>query len=305
MKSGDPTGRRASTPPPARLKAACNRAHARRRAAERYSINWTAAQVAEVEATIRAGGTADCVPIRPDHWNRERQLWAVKQEGRWLPVLYDGATASLLSVLPERALDPYRSGLERPAPAAAAPAATILYRPAAPSPELARPPVGTVVGFVPLPPRPVALSLDALPPIPDLPPDPTIAEADAVKAAVRARLAAVNVALNSRGDMGKRDRTAFEAERDRLAARFAELKREAHAAHLRLTDCEGAPILPHDPVALLEAARSIFKTMGARLNWELTEREVAVGQAVQNYLVVHAKMRPPAAPGDAEVASAG
>jgi hypothetical protein len=67
-------------------------------------------------------------------------------------------------------------------------------------------------------------ALPELPPLPDLPADPTLGEADAVKAAMKGRIAAANRAIHG-GGLGPGARSALTAEVGRLTARREELER--------------------------------------------------------------------------------
>lgn len=92
------------------IKKACNRAHARSRAFERYGLYPTNDQLDSFAERI-AGGHRDAVPLR--HANSgDRQLVALKVDGEYLPVVYEPGTRSIVTFLPHRALDRYRSYLD-------------------------------------------------------------------------------------------------------------------------------------------------------------------------------------------------
>lgn len=95
-------------------KAGSNWSHASRRAAERFGVSLevieNAVQAIKTHGNSHSNGV---VMLRPDHRGSSRTLWAVREslEDRpgicWLPVVYDNATSSPISVLPDYALDHY------------------------------------------------------------------------------------------------------------------------------------------------------------------------------------------------------
>lgn len=95
---------------PAAWKAVCNRIHVRRRAKERYGLDWSQRDVRALEERIQAG-CPDCVPLRPTLRHPERTLYAARCDDQWLPVVYDGQARTLVSVLPPHSLNAYRDSL--------------------------------------------------------------------------------------------------------------------------------------------------------------------------------------------------
>jgi hypothetical protein len=105
-----------SVPDDTRLDPDDLRAHAAARAAARHGLS--AADVAAIEATIRAGQGPGCVLVQTQamrmHRRRQyilpvpRRLYAVRHGGRWLPVVYDPGAGAVVTFLPERALEPFR-----------------------------------------------------------------------------------------------------------------------------------------------------------------------------------------------------
>lgn len=219
---------------PARIKAGCNRSHARRRAAERYGLDLSAESLAAIEATIRGGGP-HAVLLRPDHRGKDRGLYAVRLDGAWLPAVFDRATDSLVTFLPARELEHYRHVFE---------------------PRPARRPPGVVAASPP----------EALPPEPDEPPEGAgVAEIAAVLAAVVARIEAAEGMLASlprphhlRRELGR--------EIARLNQRRGRLRRARHVALQSALIAD--PGTPADPTALLWAARGLIIALADRLDWE-------------------------------------
>lgn len=98
---------------PAETKRASNRSHARNRAAERYDWTPTDAELDRIAGMAERGGE-DVVPLRPDHVYKHRTWIAVKLDDRWIPAVYDRATRSVVTCLPERVLDRWRGQLDPP-----------------------------------------------------------------------------------------------------------------------------------------------------------------------------------------------
>lgn len=99
-----------STIGPATIKRFSNMAHARARAAERYALDLTNADLESIAAQIQAGSD-DVALLRRDSTVKARLWVAVRRDGAWLPLVYDEATRSVLTALPEYAIDAYRSYL--------------------------------------------------------------------------------------------------------------------------------------------------------------------------------------------------
>lgn len=169
---------------PARSKARVNREHAKMRAMERYGIDLTPELIVTWERRIGDNGP-DAVMLGDRPGNGDRVLYGLKHEGRWLPVIYDPATKCLVTLLPEDALDRYRTVLEPP-----------------PVPLSAPPSPGPMItGFVELSSAMKAhyeankeyhaLILGSLPPLPELPPSPLFEDYTAAIKAIDARIAAI------------------------------------------------------------------------------------------------------------------
>jgi hypothetical protein len=251
---------------PARLKAACNRAHARRRAAERYGMDLARADIDAIEAAIRDGDPA-AVPLGYAHRKKARLLFGLRRAGRWYPVVFDAATDSIITFLSERALDPYRAKLEAVTPA-----------PAPPAPP--GPPVGTILGRVELAPKRtvppgVAATIAALPPLP-APGDLT----DAAYESAHARVEAIQAALGQtvKGEPGRG------ALLDAWAAAKAAVRslrtRRHEVLGRRSAEAVGAANLG-DHGALLAGAYGAMRSMGLRLGWAITAEERAAMNAIQ------------------------
>lgn len=191
---------------PAAMKAASNRSHARRRAFERYGIDLSDGEIAGMEAPMRAGGKSEsCVPLMTLKSHRTRVLHAVKHDGRWLPVVWDTSTGSIITFLPIERLAAwvnFLSPVSVPSP------------PAASSPRAAP----RAVGFWD------AVRID----------DRVATDADykAAIAAVAARRNAVDQ-MRRGFNLTTDERAAFQDEFGRLVARYRELKRRKHEALMR------------------------------------------------------------------------
>lgn len=110
---------------PAEFKAECNKEHSRRSAMERYGMDEDTLNTAVelIEDAIRTGSTSlvklidyghsikvssSAVLCRNDHRGKSRALWAVSlYPGEWIPIVYDNATKSPVSVLPSGALQDF------------------------------------------------------------------------------------------------------------------------------------------------------------------------------------------------------
>lgn len=97
-------------PHPARARALANFSHARRRAAERYGLDLTLDDLHALARLIRTHDRS-VVPlgIRDDG----RRPWVAVRIGQaWYPVVYDVATASVVTFPPPEVLDRYRRFLD-------------------------------------------------------------------------------------------------------------------------------------------------------------------------------------------------
>lgn len=100
---------------PAEYKAQCNLRHTDKRAYHRYDLDGDVVTGAmqSIQAEIRGEIPLYQVRIlRPDIRGKDRTLYAVLVDGEWLPIIYDGATQTPVTILPQESLDPYRSVLD-------------------------------------------------------------------------------------------------------------------------------------------------------------------------------------------------
>lgn len=181
------------------LKAYCNRLHTRQRVAERYGLALTPDDIFRIECLIQAGDP-EAICVAGAGTVEGRPVYAVKWDRVWLPICYDPLTRSVITVLPEHTLDPYRAFLD-PVPVPA-PAPEPPPPPPAPAPAKAKATAkaraGKVIGYRPIPPDPrfaVDAALLAVPEVPDVPEGASLAAYDAAIEAVRARSCALNDAL--------------------------------------------------------------------------------------------------------------
>lgn len=123
---GTPTNRKK----PSEFKAECNLEHSRRNAMERHGMDEDSldAAVRLIEEAARDGSTSltklvdyghgirvtgSVVLLRPDHRGKSRSLWAASlYPGEWIPIVYDNATKSPVSVLPQSTLQDYSHVLD-------------------------------------------------------------------------------------------------------------------------------------------------------------------------------------------------
>lgn len=96
---------------PDRIKRACNRAHARTRALERYGLELRNDDLEWLALRIEAND-AGVVPLRPDAVYPSRRLVAVRHAGEWLPAIYDADLRSVVTFIPPHAIDAYRGHLD-------------------------------------------------------------------------------------------------------------------------------------------------------------------------------------------------
>lgn len=88
-------------------KAKRQKAHARRRANERYGIHLGQHQYDEMCRMIRHNEKCKFL----DKQSNRVSLFALNYEGEWLPVVYDKQRHTVVTVLPPAALEPYRASL--------------------------------------------------------------------------------------------------------------------------------------------------------------------------------------------------
>jgi hypothetical protein len=282
----------------ASLKAHCNRLHARHAAAERHGVVLTPLDIRVIEAMIREGhGDARCVA--PDANGLGRPLHAVRWDGRWLPVCYDPATQSVITVLPDRVLDPYLAVLD---PVALSPAPPPEPEP---EPEPARKPrapfVGRVVGWMPLPPTKTerqqkidqkagAGALRDLPEVPDVPEDAAPAAYEAALAALAQRRD--EVVIRTGWDHPKAGRVALVVEISRLGEQKRDLLRRKHVAYTRQQIGERADRLgvdADDPVDVVRCLYRALGSIGGRIGWSAFHKEEQDARNLaKEYLKVHA-----------------
>ncbi len=260
---------------PVALKAACNRAHAFRRATERYpDIGITRATIRNFESRIRLGSSPDCVIISPDHRGKERHLWALRHEDAWLPVVFDVATDSVMTVLPPRALDRYMAVLS-PVPASQA---------SCPKIDPDRRP-GRIVGFRRSPDTPT-IDLPPLPPEPDRDDSPD--KLDEFLTAVKSRTFANEIALIGM-DKDDPSRRFHVAEKTRLAGIGRRAKKIRHEmftdidTRRKIQIATAVGIDPSgDPEVLIRLAVKAISSMVKRIGRdELSPFEAGVVSALQ------------------------
>jgi len=83
--------------------------HAKHRAMQRYGISLTASGSEEMVRKIQS--QKDCVFL--ERQSNRVSMIAVLHEEVWIPVVYDKQRKSIVTVLPENALQPYRSKLPK------------------------------------------------------------------------------------------------------------------------------------------------------------------------------------------------
>ena len=92
---------------PAAIKRVCNESHALTRALERYGLALTRYEIRHIGELIAAGESDNVKLLKPDADHEHRTWAAVRVEGRWVPFVYDAATSSVVTCLPEYVLDGY------------------------------------------------------------------------------------------------------------------------------------------------------------------------------------------------------
>lgn len=118
---------------PSFVKERCNWAHAAARAWERYQIPaWLFAQIGEaIQASVACKlPMFDTVELRKDDTFKNRSMFAVYVERRWIPVTFDFSTNSPVTTLPQEALETYRVHLDRRTPVVEAPPQSVADAPA-------------------------------------------------------------------------------------------------------------------------------------------------------------------------------
>lgn len=219
-----------------------DRQHARRRAAERYGLDLTHADLDAI-ATDVIGRRPNVVFLRADPLVKGRTWVAVRCDARWALLVFDQVTSTVVTFLPEYELSPYWELLaRREGRLGGGPRVDVEEG----SVALPTPPVGTILGRVkvtPLPPPPAYTPPAVVP--------TTFAEAVARLAALDALIASLRDGVRScweRRAMGlyaqyKAVKTLAKAERRRwqlavMRTRAAAL-RAGHAGpldQLRLLD---------------------------------------------------------------------
>ena len=247
--------------PPAEFKAACNRAHAARRADERHDLG--PEEVASIESMVR-GNHPDARPLRTDADHPDRLLYAVKWAGRWVPVVYDTLTASVVTFLPGHAIDRYRNVIDPPKKPDMEPVKVRPWRSRYDTPTT----------------PPEADPFEGFPAVPDVPEGATLADYDAAIAAVHERQIAV---MKAQG-LAARHRNP---ELLRLADLRRKLRRDRHEV-LQRQDASGA-CDPTDAAAvlraLLHATDVLMAAVTVRGNFE--EAVYDARKAARYYLKTH------------------
>jgi hypothetical protein len=88
-------------------KAKRQKAHARRRARERYGLSLKQHEYHELCRRIQEN--IDCKFLYRQ--SNRVSLFALKWGGEWLPVVYDKQRHTVVTVLPQEALEPYLASL--------------------------------------------------------------------------------------------------------------------------------------------------------------------------------------------------
>lgn len=245
---------------PARSKAVSNRAHATTRAAERFGLCLTDDDFRDWESRI-AHSRPDAVMLSTRHGKRNRTLYAVKHDDQWIPLIYDTATQSVLTVLPAFVLDRYMG--------------TLLPTPPA------------------ILPTPVSAStlLAGLPPIPCPSEGAGTEDLDRALLTISERQAELNrrIALGN----SRQVNAEYAAEVVRTAAARRELKRKRHKAQSRVyAACQSVPD-PTDPLIVLLALYRAQMGMTDRLGPDAMGHDVVVAcRAARHCLGVHGLLPP-------------
>jgi len=105
---------------PAIIKGKCNWSHAVDRGSERYDLSPEETQ--EVGRATQAHFACgiplyDVVELAPDREYKNRRTCAVYFERKWIPVSFDVATNTPVTVLPPHTMEPWRDYLEKRTPA--------------------------------------------------------------------------------------------------------------------------------------------------------------------------------------------
>lgn len=88
-------------------KAACQKKHAKRRAADRFGLKLHDHEYVGMVKQIQEG--RDLVFLEKQ--SNRVSFFALKKDGLWLPVIYDKERKTIVTVLPTEALEPYRACL--------------------------------------------------------------------------------------------------------------------------------------------------------------------------------------------------
>lgn len=88
-------------------KAKCQKKHAKRRAKSRFGLDLNQNQYLEMVKRIQ--NNVDCVFLEKQ--SNRVSFFALKNEGVWLPIIYDKERKTIVTILPAEALEPYRAYL--------------------------------------------------------------------------------------------------------------------------------------------------------------------------------------------------
>jgi hypothetical protein len=228
------------------------------RTAERHALALTNADLETIAGLIQAG-SADIALLRYDP-NIKARFWvAVRWQGEWVGFVYDDATRSVLSVLPEHEIDAYRSylaALDGTSPKVSADGLPEPYR----SPEI--------------PPR-------------------TVVEAEARQRLLKPQLAAINYRLHNEAGrtpdwVATRERlisnrAAIVAERARLTRMINDTNDSFYTAN------QVDPARADDPDHLLAAALTAIMALAKQLGHP-PGPHYAAADAIRDYLRAHAPL---------------
>jgi hypothetical protein len=247
-----------STIGPAAIKRACNMAHARVRTAERYALTLTNADLESIAGLIQSG-SADVALLRHDHAVKARLWVAVRWQGEWVGFVYDESMRSVLTALPEHAIDAYRSylaALDGTSPPASVDGLPVPYR----SPEV--------------PPR-------------------TCREAEARARALKLEIAAINWRLNN--EAGRTPdwvvtRARLMSNRDAIVAERARTLRMIEYTNNGFHNAtEVDPARADDPGHLLAVALTTVRALAKQLGYPPGPYDDTVN-AIRDYLRAHAPL---------------
>jgi hypothetical protein len=248
---------------PSIFKAACNRSHARKRGMERYGLSGEA--VAEIEARVRySEGGPDVIMLRPDHRGKDRALFAVRWEDRWVLPVFDMATDSIVTFVPPRDVANYAHVLGIGDEDETEPEA---------EPEGARP-------FDPM---------AELPPLPaPLPADATPGDHDWALSMVVRRQSEVQRRIKHYTRRSDWRRDVLGSELEYVERLRGELRKARHAASVRLEPTTVPVFSPDSPedvdllLGIVAAMREAFRAVG----WDAVSEE-----AREVYRVTESRLR--------------